>query len=782
MAVIWEPLSDSPGQQGVSGMWLMQDGSILANLYSDTQLMALHPDEKGSYANGSWSSVGNFLLEKLFYASAVLPDGRLVACGGEYYGRGLPNTPNNTNFCEIYDYWSEPQASTQITPPNNWSQIGDTPSVVLNDGTYMMDNIFGNQVALLNSSTLTWTFGDGDQLNEQGWVLLQTGDVLTTSLADETTQRYDPTGNKFVPDAPMPVTLGSKSNEIGPGIALMDGRVIWFGATGHTCIYTPTSEGENGSWVQGPDLPIMPNGDQLITADVGAILEPNGKVFVLTSGKNTLSAFVEYDPVHNTCTVVYDTPTIIGALNIGALNVCRMLLLPNGHGLIAFSNGACYDLTFDSGGDASWAPAITSFPPTVVLNTTVTLAGVQLCGLSECQSFGDDNQQAENYPMVRFVDSANNVTYARAHDVSTRSIAPGEHSTVLVDIPNMAPGLYSLEVVAMGIPSRGSTVEVLAQAPEPLVSEFSLVPNDVICGQSATGVVTLDPPSLDGPVEVIVVSSGPNAGLVQFESPIKFIQNQSQSKPFSIRTTDLATPFNKKPVTLTASADDHGLAKSVTLNIVTPTVADLEFQPTDTVPLGGTCTAVVTLDRVAKFAIQVNMTWSGGWWTPTPQTVTIPAGAIASDPSDFMISAPATLDAFGSVQNLLYAMYEGTSVSATLTLEPAPGTGVLASLFVPGYDVVGGSTVFGSVTLESVVSNDTTVALRADPTVRTQPGTDIPLPRANVPSSVIIPGGQLSADFPIKTDPLPPTGADHTVSITANAFATKSEILTLRVE
>src|SRR5580704_13051300 len=49
----WTRLSQLPAGYA-SAMWLMQDGSVLANLYNSTQLVALHPDGKGSYANGSW--------------------------------------------------------------------------------------------------------------------------------------------------------------------------------------------------------------------------------------------------------------------------------------------------------------------------------------------------------------------------------------------------------------------------------------------------------------------------------------------------------------------------------------------------------------------------------------------------------------------------------------------------------------------------------------------------------------------------------------------------------
>jgi len=201
----------------------------------------------------------------------------------------------------------------------------------------------------------------------------------------------------------------------------------------------------------------MGNGDQLVASDVPAILEPNGKVFLVANGPNTPALWLEYDPSVNQFSIVGGAPNGDNREN------CRMLLLPNGHGLVSVSTGNWYDVTFTPGGNASWAPAITSFPTAVKRNTTVTLTGTQLCGLSECSTYGDDNQQAEAYPMVRFVDPNGQVTYLRAHDVSTRSIAPGQAGTVQVDIPSgLAPGPYSVEVVAMGIPSAAATVRVSA--------------------------------------------------------------------------------------------------------------------------------------------------------------------------------------------------------------------------------------------------------------------------------------------------------------------------------
>ena len=458
-SITWTPLKNQPPTY-VSAMWLMQDGRVLAHLHGETQLYTLSPDQQGSYLNGQWHTAGSFNVAKLYFASAVLSDGQLVACGGEYAGQGLPKV--ETAYCEIYDLFNDPTSvATAFAPPAHWTDIGDAPSVVLNDGTFMTRSYPRDEAALLNASDLTWTVIGGDGYQEETWTLLQTGDVITTSCIDNTTRRYGASVNAWSPDSNLPLVIGNVfKSETGPAIALMDGRVIFFGSTGNTCIYTPGAPGQNGAWVQGPDFPVDPSnsGGQLFAADVPAMLEPSGKVLVLTQGNaNTSSFWVEYDPVQNGFSEI-----LAGAPSVSGCDTTRMLTLPSGRGLVAVAySGVVYELTFSGTSDPSWAPTITSFPSKVYTCTTVTLKGTQLCGLSECQSFGDDNQQAQNYPLVRFVDRHGAVTYARAHDVSTRSIAPGKASTVLVDIPNLATGHYSVYAVAMGIASQPVTVELV---------------------------------------------------------------------------------------------------------------------------------------------------------------------------------------------------------------------------------------------------------------------------------------------------------------------------------
>ena len=156
--------------------------------------------------------------------------------------------------------------------------------------------------------------------------------------------RYDPNSKAFVEDGTLPVMLGAGS-EIGPGITLMDGRVIWFGASGHTCIYTPGAEGHNGTWVQGPDLP-----GQLIANDCSAILEPSGAVLLVAWSSVWSVVFLNYNPDQNTFALVDGAPATTN------WEATKMLLLPNGHGLVSTVEEGLYDVMFSPGKGASWAP------------------------------------------------------------------------------------------------------------------------------------------------------------------------------------------------------------------------------------------------------------------------------------------------------------------------------------------------------------------------------------------------------------------------------------------
>ena len=91
------------------------DGSILAQAYDGQTWLKLTPDDKGSYINGTWTTLAPEPVARLYFASQIMPDGRLFVVGGEYTAR--PCCPNWSNTGEIYDPLSN--SWTRITPYPN---------------------------------------------------------------------------------------------------------------------------------------------------------------------------------------------------------------------------------------------------------------------------------------------------------------------------------------------------------------------------------------------------------------------------------------------------------------------------------------------------------------------------------------------------------------------------------------------------------------------------------------------------------------------------------------
>ena len=76
-------------------MLLLSNGTVLVHDEPDTNKLAatnawykLTPDSKGSYIDGTWSKIASMPnnYAPLYFASAILPDGRMIVEGGEYLG------------------------------------------------------------------------------------------------------------------------------------------------------------------------------------------------------------------------------------------------------------------------------------------------------------------------------------------------------------------------------------------------------------------------------------------------------------------------------------------------------------------------------------------------------------------------------------------------------------------------------------------------------------------------------------------------------------------------
>jgi hypothetical protein len=91
---------------------------------------------------------------------------------------------------------------------------------------------------------------------------------------------------------------------------------------------------------------------------------------------------------------------------LDASYVGHLLVLPTGQ--ILFTDFSTDVEVYTPAGtyDSKWAPTISSVPGALSRGKTYTVAGTQLNGLSQGGSYGDDFQDATNFPLVRLVNAA----------------------------------------------------------------------------------------------------------------------------------------------------------------------------------------------------------------------------------------------------------------------------------------------------------------------------------------------------------------------------------------
>jgi hypothetical protein len=475
----WQPLTNQPAFSP-GAMLLLTDGTVLAhsepncvNCTSTDYLSwyKLTPDSGGSYVNGTWSQAASPTgYAPLYFGSVVLPDGRVVVEGGEYdCSTGTCNAAW-TNQGAIYDPVKNVWAS--VAPPSGWTTIGDAQSVILPNGTYMQANCCTKDEALFNPTNLTWSptgTGKFDIHDEEGWTLLPTGKVLTV---DAYVFQYDPNGTNseiYTPSTGTWASSGSTiqqlwdscggataaSYELGPAVLRPDGTVFATGANtcgpGHTAIYNSNT----GKWTAGPDFPAAYG-----SADGPAALEPSGNVLVFSSPSRFYPPAGQFFEWNGTSLTLVTPPA--SALE-DASYVGHLLVLPTGQ--IMFTDFSTNVEVFTPAGtyNPAWAPTISSASTSVARGKTYTVSGTQFNGLSQGAAYGDDFQDATNYPLVRIVNAATgHVFYCRTHNHSTMAIATGsKRVSTQFDVPAGAEtGTSQLFVIANGIPSSPYWIKV----------------------------------------------------------------------------------------------------------------------------------------------------------------------------------------------------------------------------------------------------------------------------------------------------------------------------------
>jgi hypothetical protein len=468
-------------------MLLASDGTVLVHAVTHigngtSKWYKLTPDSSGSYANGTWSQIPSMPsgYNPEYFASAILPDGRMIVEGGEYLGGTAAWTNKGAIYNPVNDTWKS------VAPPPGWTNIGDAQSDVLANGTFMLSQacqnclssnfILTTDSALFNATGLNWNpiggAGKNDPNDEEGWTLEPNGKLLTVDTwLTPTTELFSPTSLSWAfagNTSKSPVN--APSAEIGPAIEMPGGNTLVVGAgsgpenpapcTTHTPAPTQLYNYAAGRWVNGPPIPTI-GGMQYDSADGPGSILPDGNVLFDVSPCvfNAPIVFYEYNPGSNTLTPVQNIPN---AAN-DSTYYTRLLALPNGQ--VLFNDESKQMLVYTAGGtpDPSWAPSITSVSPTTLdPGQRGSLSGSQLAGLDPGATYGDDVQSNTNFPLVRITNSASGVvTYARTTNWSSVSIAPGTSSSTNFTVPTTAPsGPSTLEVVANGIASQPVQVTI----------------------------------------------------------------------------------------------------------------------------------------------------------------------------------------------------------------------------------------------------------------------------------------------------------------------------------
>ena len=248
----WTTLVNPPPFGTPGTMLLESDGAVLVHNEPDNNTTGgtndwwkLTPDASGSYADGTWSQIASMpaAYTPLYFASAILPDGRMIVEGGEYIGENAAWSNQGAIYNPVANSWAS------VPPPRGWTNMGDAASDVLADGTFMLQQPCNTCLtnpdltvddALLNAKNLTWRVipatGKTDPNDEEGWTLEPSGQVLTVDVwaAIGGSQLFNPNNDTWTfsgaeapggnPLNPWPVV------EIGPQAEVPGGNMFVVGA------------------------------------------------------------------------------------------------------------------------------------------------------------------------------------------------------------------------------------------------------------------------------------------------------------------------------------------------------------------------------------------------------------------------------------------------------------------------------------------------------------------------------------------------------------------------
>jgi len=310
-------------------------------------------------------------------------------------------------------------------------------------------------------------------MDEEGFTSLPDGDVFLVDVWDYTATSdeywiYDTATGAWSEEGSTPDRL-SDTNYFELGAAPLtplgssQGTIIQL--TANTTTQTAPSDVYNvatGKWSTGPILKV--SGATYVMADAPAATLPDGNVLVEAS-----PGFGE-SPAHFwelktskkgevTATQVNDTKS---SPNSSAFEG-NLMLLPTGQVIWDDSQTSTEVAVYTPKGKVkkAWLPVVSSVNSKLTVGSTGNaISGTNFNGFDLGGVYGDDSQQATNYPLVRITNnSTGDVCFGRSYNFSTMGVWTTGTTNATFDIPNTCEtGASTLQVIVNGIASKGVSV------------------------------------------------------------------------------------------------------------------------------------------------------------------------------------------------------------------------------------------------------------------------------------------------------------------------------------
>jgi len=149
--------------------------------------------KRASTTTGTWTPIASMPTgyHPTSYAAQVLPNGNVLIEGGEYNGGSAVWSSKGAIYDPVANTWKS------VTPPGGWGSIGDSASLILPDGTYLLADccffgtgqdvtatISGNDSDPGGNPATTWSCGSSSNpcMDEEGLTPLPDGNVLLVDV------------------------------------------------------------------------------------------------------------------------------------------------------------------------------------------------------------------------------------------------------------------------------------------------------------------------------------------------------------------------------------------------------------------------------------------------------------------------------------------------------------------------------------------------------------------------------------------------------------------------